>query len=241
MASIAAGLEPYSIPHVAPLYPPVPYHYQGVRKLSVFCRANPDAIREAVPYPLDPASDVIELYVQDAARADPLAGYAEGGVIIPAQFEDQLGGHFAYEFVSSDSSLAAGREIWGYPKKMGTIGFEEDGEHVHASVSRGNALIVLDFEPDEDVQFSPPTLRPRLLVKCFVRGDGTRRDLYHVIRVGSQDFTQNELRTGRGTVRLTGSGEDPLDRFMPLEVVGAQFGVYDFVLPYGDILKELPV
>ncbi|WP_163434673.1 acetoacetate decarboxylase family protein, partial [Escherichia coli] len=51
--------------------------------------------------------------------------YLEGGVVVPARYGDLVGGHVLYEYVTTDDSMAGGREVWGYPKKLGEVGFDE--------------------------------------------------------------------------------------------------------------------
>ena len=230
----------FTMPDRAPLYVPPPYPYRGVRKLSVFCRANPAGIRRALPQPLETVSDVIELFVMRAPDAGWLGDYSEGGVVIPCRYKGVTGGHVAYEYVSSDDSLCVGREIWGYPKKMAEVAFEESSAGIRGLVGRrGTTLIDLAFAPGGTPFAGRPKLLPRLQMKRFARVDGRGFDMNQIIL---NDFRKPEVletRAGSATARLGSRHDDPLEELGPMEVLGAEFAVFNFVLDYGQVFEEL--
>lgn len=231
---------PYSTPHVSPLYDDLPYHYRGVRKVSVFCRCDPQALTRFLPRELERVGDVCEVFVMHAPDAGPLGRYDESGLVIPVRYGDITGAHVSLEYVSTDDSLCAGREIWGYPKKLATVGFDEDGNHaVHGTTSRrGQSLIDLRFTPAEG-DFDKPSMQPRLQIKTFARADGRGHDYYQVIHNELQDSRQRERITGRAELKLDGNDDDPLHRLQVREVVGAELTVGDFLLTHGSILADL--
>ena len=80
--------RPYTIPDRCPLFPPLPYHYRGYRRLSAYCRADPAGIRAALPDGLELAGDVIEVFVVAFPDPAPLDAYEEGGIIVPVHCGD---------------------------------------------------------------------------------------------------------------------------------------------------------
>ena len=112
----------FTMPDRAPLYQAPPIAYRGVRAVHAWVKASPEGIRRALPPVFEPVGDVIQLFVMHSPDAGYLGSYDEGGVVIPCRYQGVTGAHVAYEYVSSDDSLAAGREIWGYPKKLAKVG-----------------------------------------------------------------------------------------------------------------------
>jgi acetoacetate decarboxylase len=103
--------KPFTVPDRTPLFKPMPRHYKGFRKLSIFCRANIDGIRKALPADLEVVSDVIEVFVMNCPEvhdlAEPVMGpraYLEGGVVVPARYKSLIGGHVLYEYVTTDDA-----------------------------------------------------------------------------------------------------------------------------------------
>jgi acetoacetate decarboxylase len=227
----------YSLPQYAPLFGRPPYHYRGYRKLSAVCRADRAALAAALPAPLTLESDLVEVFAMDVPDAGALGSYREGGVVVKASYGGRTGGHVLYEYVTSDDSMAAGREIWGYPKKLCEIDWVEDGQGgVSASVTRrGHEVIGMRFQ-DGGADYRRLDLQPRFQVKRIPAADGEGNDIDRVIRNELKGGTVHQRRTGTASVRLGGPAQDPLGELGVSEVIGAEFIVADFILEFGKIL-----
>lgn len=62
--------------------------------------------------------------------------YNEFVIFIPALFNGQLCLHVPFIYVDTDSAMASGREIGGWPKKLGEIGIERSGNEIRCSFDR---------------------------------------------------------------------------------------------------------
>lgn len=239
--------RPFTLPDRTPLFKPAPRHYKGYRKLSVYCEASLTGIRKALPQDFETVSNVIEVFVMNCPEVHDLANpemgpraYLEGGVVVPARYKSLTGGHVLYEYVTTDDALCGGREVWGYPKKLARVAFDEapDGR-IRASVERlGKTLIDAGFEPGEGV-FEKPVLHPRLQVKRIPRADGEGFDVDQIIwnELGSPKVAVKKT----GTARLALGGSPIMDPLMELgvaRVIGAEFIVADFHLNFGKIYED---
>jgi acetoacetate decarboxylase len=166
--------------------------------------------------------------------------YLEGGVVVPVRYGDLLGGHVLYEFVTTDDAMAGGREVWGYPKKMGEVTMTESGGgYITASVSRlGRTLINATFTP-QDIAYDKPLLHPRVQVKRIPRADGRGYDVDQIIRNDLRDAKIAQLVRGSATLAMGGSSlMDPLYELDVQRVIGAEFVVAEFYLDYGVIHED---
>lgn len=232
--------KPYTLPVVGPLYAAVPYHYKNVRKVSVFCRCNEDMLARFLPEDFEVATNLIEIFIMESPDAGALGTYNEGGVVIPIRYKGKVGGHVALEYVDNDDSMAVGREIWGYPKKLADcpMAFADDGTVTGKIVRRGIDLVSIAFKPSE-TSFEKPVLQPRYQIKTFPCAAGGDTDLYQVIHNQVTDFVIHNAQTGTATLEVKSSGQDPLEQLGIQEIVGAELSKYDFVLGYGDIIEGM--
>lgn len=234
------------LPQHSPLYPDRPYEYQNYRRLSVYGHAEESTIRDLLPEPLEYVSSEFEAFVLEAPEIDGLNGYQEGGVVIRAQYEEYEGAHMLAEYVNDAGAVAAGREIWGYPKKMATVSLEEGPDAVRGTVERNDSEILqLDFQK-ADVDVEVPTLFPRLQTKQIPRADGSGYDVNQVVKMtfeGDSDHFDAERiesqTTGHGEVSFEPSDEDPLYQLGPTDVIGGVLTVGNFTLSTGEILADL--
>ena len=77
------------MPEISPLYPELPYNYEEYRRVGLFCIANEDAVKKLVPPPLEPISNIIEVFVMRATKVTGLNPYDEGGVVVRVNTKTQ--------------------------------------------------------------------------------------------------------------------------------------------------------
>jgi acetoacetate decarboxylase len=239
--------NPFTVPDRTPLFKPMPRFYKGFRKLSVFCEATRAGIQKSLPAGFECAGEVIEVFVMSCPEvhdvANPEMGprnYLEGGVVVPVRYGDLTGGHVLYEYVTTDDAMAGGREVWGYPKKLGDVTLDESGTGViTAQVSRlARRLIDVRFTPGE-VAFEKPLLHPRVQVKRIPRADGEGYDVDQIIRNDLRAPRVSQLVRGTASLALGGSSiMDPLYELGVDQVIGAEFTVAEFYLDYGTVYED---
>lgn len=239
--------RPFTLPDRSPLFKAPPRHYKGYRKLSLYCEASLAGIRKALPGDFETASNIIEVFVMNCPEVHDLSNpemgprtYLEGGVVVQARYKNVLGGHVLYEYVTTDDALCGGREVWGYPKKLAKVSFDEASDgRIAASVERlGKTLIDANFAPGE-AAFEKPTLQPRLQVKRIPRCDGEGWDVDQIIYNELASPKLHSQVTGTATLTLGGTPiMDPLMELGVTRVLGAAFIVADFQLAYGRVFED---
>ena len=109
-----------SMPVASPSYPRGPYRFVDREYLIITYQSDPDAIREALPEPLEPDGSNTVLY--EFIRMPDSSGfgsYTESGVVIPALYGGEHVNLTAQMYLDDEPPIAGGREIWGFPKKQG--------------------------------------------------------------------------------------------------------------------------
>lgn len=109
-----------SMPMASPSYPRGPYRFRNREYMIITYESDPDAIRAALPPPLEPDGSNAVLY--EFIRMPDSAGfgaYTESGVVIPARLHGQHVNFTAQMYLDDEPPIAGGREIWGFPKKHG--------------------------------------------------------------------------------------------------------------------------
>ncbi|MEH7225746.1 acetoacetate decarboxylase family protein [Bacillus sp. JJ1566] len=227
------------LPEYAPLFPGLPYTYTDYEKISIYAKGKPEIMQSFLPKEFKLESDIFEVFVLTNHKIEGLNPYSEGGLIIPCSYKGQKGACMAYEYVDSDDALCAGREIWGYPKKIGEISFEKVETKINGTVTRrGKKVIRVTLEKKEK-EVNTPLLFPRLQVKRMPGVESSAPDLNLVI--------QNEFYQAINTVEWFGdatldweySEQDPLSRLGPVEVLGGKYIRGGFTLNYGKIIDRI--
>ena len=109
-------------PEFSPPYPPLPHHFNDSHGLQILCQAPKGAIKRALPRPLEQNGDE-DLFVIQMGWSPDCEGFNVHEIQInaPVKWKDSVGATTLIEYIDSDMGLIAGREIWGWPKKMSDI------------------------------------------------------------------------------------------------------------------------
>ena len=128
----------YSMPLTAPIYNEPPYYYRGGSILLCVYRTKEDILKQIIPQPLKPAEgNLVYAWINDFGTCFGLGPYREAIISVPAEFQGALGNYMVYLYLDRDTPIAAGREIWGFPKKMGRFSFSKEEEVESRAVERG--------------------------------------------------------------------------------------------------------
>lgn len=245
----------YPLPTWSPMYDEPPHPFKGCRSICLLCRAPAGTLADLVAYPLKPELDQGEYFHVAFMKADeiqmPTYVYRDHWVVefgIPVSYEGLHGGHCALEYFDSDFGTIVGRELWGWPKKLGQFEWTESEERIHAEVRRlGHTLLMVDFTPEEkesealqwpDV-FGIADDAPYLQVRPLdVSAPGKPMQL-DVIRQDVDSTVVLSSTPGIGSLRLFDGPLDPLSFLGPVEVVAARYDVYDFDFGWGKVIGSV--
>ena len=229
------------LPEYAPLYPSLPYIYKDYEKISIYAKGNPEIMKTLLPAEFEIAGDVFEVFVLQNHDIEGLDNYAEGGLIIPCRYKGQKGAIMAFEYVDSDDALCAGREIWGYPKKLGEIKFVKEGTRIIGEVKRKGKKIINVSLDKKEKEIEIPVLFPRLQVKRMPGVETNETDLNLVIQNEFYEVITKEEWLGEATLEWEESNQDPLSLLGPLEILGGKYVRGGFTLDHGKVIDRLPL
>ena len=86
--------------------------------MTITYETDPGLIREHLPEPLEPNGENIVAYEWiKMPDSSGFGDYTESGLVIPARLNGEDMGYVTKCISTIDPPIAAGREIWGFPKK----------------------------------------------------------------------------------------------------------------------------
>lgn len=220
-----------NVPLHAPLFtdPFVPYHCPQNKSLSVYCLGEREKLAEHLrSTPFELASDNFLVYVSDFTNCDKVA-FMDAGVMLSVTYKGRTGGYVLYEYEDDDSAMAAGRELWGYPKKFAQIELEHDGARAAGRVIRkGQTIFEIGASFSPDVRVPELTLTPHFNIKVSPAPDGSVVSRQVIERDTSPDFVTRHIDQGIGQAMLPGSPNDPFHLLGAFDVIAANLTIGDF-------------
>jgi acetoacetate decarboxylase len=111
--------------------------FYGAEMLVVFWETKPEIISKLLPPPLKPTSQPMAMaFVANYPSTNFDVIYKESALFLRAVYNGEEGGYCLAMPVTNDIAMAAGREIFGFPKKMADIHFKRDGNFVEGWTER---------------------------------------------------------------------------------------------------------
>ena len=232
----------YSMPVDSPAYQAPPYHYRNAQAIAVKFETDLDAALEALPAPLqliEPATANLSFYWYPFTTFGP---YHEVILRLYAQHEGKPLTYVQQIFVDTEPPMLAGREIWGFPKKLATIGLARDRDMIVGTLERPAgvrlaSMIVRPEQPISNLPSSGPTTGLRIIPAAEV---GATRPACAELVAADTQHTIREAWEGTGSISFPDhSALDPVDRFPVKRILKSTYMEYDIMLPAGRIIARL--
>ena len=232
----------FAMPLHNPAFPPGPYRFVNREYLIISYRTDPDALRALVPAPLELAEPVVKFEFIRMPDSTGFGDYTESGQVIPVTYKGQHGGFVLSMFLNDHPPIAAGRELWGFPKKLG-----QPDLHVHTDTLMGT-LDYSDFRIATGTMgfkhraMDPAVAKaaleaPAFLLKIIPHVDGTAR-ICELVEYRLEDVRVKGVWSGPGALSLEPHALAPVAELPVLEVVETTHLICDLTLGLGRVVYD---
>lgn len=233
-----------SMPLQSPTYPVGPFRFFNRQYLVIQYQTDADAIRAALPEPLEPAGDTVAVQWLDLPDGEGFGAYAATSQVIPCTFRGQACTFVSQMYVDNAPPLAGGREIWGYPMKYGKPRLEVHGDtltgtlhYAKQQVATGTMVFKHDaFRPDI-AQQQALLARTQVTLKVIPDVDGTPA-IAQLVGIEFENVKIQGAWTGEARLELVPAVNCPLADLPVRKVVGGLHMVTDMTLPYGKVMHD---
>ena len=232
----------FAMPLTSPAYPPGPYRFVDREFLNITYRTDPEKLRELVPEPLEITSDVVKFEFIRMPDSTGFGDYTEAGQVIPVSFRGQAGGYTLCMFLNDHPPIAGGRELWGFPKKLGQPSLRAETDVLVGTLDYGPVRIATGTmgykhrQVEADLALAALS-RPNYLLKIIPHVDGSAR-ICELVEYHLEDITIKGAWTGPGALALTPHALAPVAELPVLEVVSASHIVADLTLGLGKVVHD---
>jgi acetoacetate decarboxylase len=231
-----------SIPTIAPFYPRPPFRYRDCPVLVITFRTEAHSLRRLVPEPLAPNADDLMVLVIGRLYNDRLGGYTQAMLAAPCSLSERTGNYAVALYQNRPSTIVAGREIYGWPKKDAVCAFQESRHRASASIERNGVEIIrasVDLvgpASPADLALDPTWFNLKLIPSVT---DGAEPDVMQLTETTFAGVGAREAYAGPGRVGFSSTVEDPLADHVPvLEIVTSVFVRLDFDLLDGIVVHD---
>lgn len=232
----------FTNPVVSPLYGKPPLVWKDMRVQLVVYETDLENIKKVIPAPLEPRTNKVITWISQFELGTTQGAFKEMAIYVQVKFKNYEGDYEPFLYVNTPLPLTAGREIWGYQKKMADINLAFDQEAVVGKVIRLEHQIMKTIVvPEYVAQMSEiPWSRDGVFSLKYIpsaeEGGTAIREL--VLTEGKFTAQEGKFFGGRGSVLFERSEIDPTYKLEPKKILGGFFGQGDLFLPMGKIVHD---
>ena len=232
----------YSMPLNNPAFPPGPYRFFNREYFVITYKTDPEALAAVVPEPLEVTEPVVKYEFIRMPDSTGFGDYTESGQVIPVSLGGRKGNYTLCMFLDDHPPIAAGRELWGFPKKLGSPTLRAETDTLIGTLDYGPVRVAtgtMGYKHHAmDVALTRDALAaPNYLLKIIPHVDGSPR-ICELVEYYMQDIEVKGAWTGPAALSLTPHALAPVAELPVLEVVAALHSVADLTLGLGKVVHD---
>jgi acetoacetate decarboxylase len=232
----------FAMPLTSPAYPLGPYRFVDREFMIITYRTDPDKLRAVVPAPLEVDEPLVKYEFIRMPDSIGFGDYTETGQVVPVRFQGRKGGYTHCMFLNDEAPIAAGRELWGFPKKLANPSLRIETDTLVGVLDYGPIRVVtatMGFKHrsvDMDAVRTSLTA-PNFLLKIIPHVDGSPR-ICELVEYHLEDVVLKGAWTGPAAISLTPHALAPVAELPVLEIVSSLHLVCDLTLGLGKVVHD---
>ncbi len=232
----------FAMPLTNPAYPIGPYRFRNREYLIITYRTDPQKLRALVPEPLKIAEPVVKYEFIRMPDSTGFGDYTESGQVIPVTFEGRLGNYTHCMFLNDHPPIAAGRELWGFPKELADPSLKAEIDTLVGELHYHQLRIAVGTMGYKHKQADLAAVKksleaPNFLLKIIPHVDGTPR-ICELVEYRLAEINLKGAWTGPAELSLTSHALAPLAELPVLEIVSGMHIIADLTLPLGKVVYD---
>ncbi len=232
----------FAMPLTNPAYPVGPYRFVNREYLIITYRTDPQKLRALVPEPLEIAEPVVKYEFIRMPDSTGFGDYTESGQVIPVAFEGRKGNYTHCMFLNDHPPIAAGRELWGFPKELADPSLKAEIDTLVGELHYHQLRIAVGTMGYKHKQADLAAVKrsleaPNFLLKIIPHVDGTPR-ICELVEYRLTEINLKGAWTGPAELSLMSHALAPLAELPVLEIVGGLHLIADLTLPLGKVVYD---
>jgi acetoacetate decarboxylase len=246
---IAEILKQPSMPIASPSYSRGPFRFINREYFIVTYASDPEAIREAVPEPLEPDGSNTVCY--EFIRMPDSSGfgdYTESGIVIPCIYRGDPVNFTAQMYLDCEPPISGGREIWGFPKKQGKPKLHVAGDTLTGTLEYADQRVALGTmgykheglirpNTNDADEFAGRLSKTQVNLKLIPDVDGTLA-IAQLVAYNLGNITVKGAWRGPARLHLAPHANAPVADLPVIKIIDGTHYIADLTLPYGRVLYD---
>jgi len=233
---------PFTNPIVSKLYGKPPLVWKDMKVQLVVYETDIENIKKVIPDPLEPRTNIVITWISEFELGTTQGAFKEAAIYVQVKYKDFEGDYEPFLYVNSPLPLTAGREIWGYQKKLADLSLVHNQEAVVGKVVRlDHQIIKCTTIPEyiasmDEIPWSKDGVFSLKYIPNAEEDGEPVREL--VLTEGKFTAQEGKFFGGCASVIYEKTEIDPTYLLEPKKILGGFFGQGDLYLPFGKVVHN---
>ncbi|NDD58395.1 MAG: acetoacetate decarboxylase [Chlamydiae bacterium] len=243
MNSKEIASKAFAMPLCSPSYPKAPFHFVNREYLIITYETDLDVLRAIVPEPLEVVEPYVKFEFMSMPDSHGFGNYSEAGQVIPVRYKDKPGNYYHSMFLDNFGPIAAGREIWGFPKALAQPSLKVHTDVLTGKLMYHNEQIALGTMAYKYKALDTKAIEknfsetPNYLLKIIPDVDGSPR-ICELVYFLLTNVNVKEAWEGPAELELIHHTMAPVAQLPIKKIVSAVHLLTDVTLPFGHIAHD---
>ncbi|MGV3278548.1 acetoacetate decarboxylase [Rickettsiales bacterium LUAb2] len=234
----------FSMPFCSQLYPKSKFRFINREFLIITYETDIEALREVVPEPLKVVDPIVKYEFIRMPDSYELGDYTESGQVIPVEFEGKKGSYVHSMYLDNEPAIAAGREIWGFPKKYAKPTLKIESDCVVGELKYNSQMVALGtmgykyFEQDKIELKKKLEQEDNFLLKIIPNCNGKDLDICQLVNYKLIDIEIKEAFTGPAALQLFSHALAPVAALPVKKIISGVHFKSNLTLDFGKVVFD---
>jgi acetoacetate decarboxylase len=223
-------------------YPEGPYRFIDREYLIITYETDPDALRAVLPSCLTFEEPIVKFEFIRMPDSTGFGSYTESGQVIPVSYDGKKGSYVHSMYLDCEAPIAAGREIWGFPKKLARPRMVIDSDTLLGVLHYGEVCVAIGtmgykYKPASKDKVLAALNEPNYLMKLIPDVDGNAK-VCQLVEYFLADIDLKGAWEGPGALQLFQHALAPVADLPVRKVLSTLHFIADLTLPYGKVVED---
>jgi acetoacetate decarboxylase len=234
----------FAMPLTSPSALKIDYKFKNREYLIISYETDIEELKRVVPEPLQVTSNVVKFEFMRMPDAHGFGSFTEAGQVIEVELDGKKGAYSHAMYLDNLAPIAAGREIWGFPKKFGKPNLVVDADTLVGTLKYNNADVAIGtmgfkyHELDSKAIQDSMEKTPNYLLKIIPHANGKEASICKLVRYYLEDVTVKGAWTGPAALQLFQHALAPVTELPVKRVISGTHIVADLTLGFGEIVYD---
>ena len=234
----------FAMPLTSPSALQIDYKFKNREYLIISYETDYDALQAIVPEPLKVISNVVKFEFMKMPDAHGFGSFTEAGQVIEVEFEGNEGTYSHMMFLDNLAPIAAGREIWGFPKKYANPKLEIDVDTIVGTLKYNSVPVATGtmgfkyYSLDKQKTKEGLEKTPNFLLKIIPHANGKDKSVCQLVEYFLKDVTVHGAWTGPAALQLFEHALAPVAKLPVRKVISGTHLVADLTLGFGEVVYD---